>query len=300
MGMQDGGCVILEKTIKHKPKKGDEESIVLRIESPVISSSDSMVDSSNEVEDEEICIDQTYREALAAEPDQAIQVTHLKTSIGIAEHILHRMNFQKSVVRVQRNAVYMERRVPVVCLCEEMVESIGAAYGDRIIVESAAGPKVKKIAARCAPLTSLMQKFHDYVSSPTGDACVQARLKRETGDYFTYPSDWEISSDVLKNRGDSIHPIFMDQLARKDLGDVEPIPDLYPVKIRRSLKWEFLKKLNRLGSIGLLAVPIVAIGLTAEPKDWTDYLRWILFIGFAAWAIWSLLASSTYKTISSE
>lgn len=295
---QDGGCVILENTIKRKPEKGgEEESIVLRMESPVISSSNGAVDSDNEAGDDKICIDQTYREALAVEPGQTIQVTPSKARIDTAQHILRKINFQKSVVRVQPNASYMERKVPVMCICKEMVESIGAAYGDRIIIESVAGLEGKKIEVRCAPLTFLMQKFHDYVLSSIADDDERNRLKNETKTYFTDPNDWGIRSNVCGNMGDAIHPIFVDFLARRALGDDKPISVLCPVKIRRSFRWELAKKLNYLGSLGVLAIPIILLGLTNDPYN---LFYWLLMATFGFWVSWSLMTSSTYRASSSK
>jgi hypothetical protein len=175
----------------------------------------------------------------------------------------------------------MERLIPVVCICEEMITSINAVYGDQIVIES----DTKKIRVTCAPLTPLMEKFHDYVSNPTADKKEKEDLKEETKGYFDDPTEWGLTSDVLQYRGDLIHPIFMDELGRKLL-DVEY--RLYPVKIRRSFRWEFLKKLNSFGSISLLALSIT-LGLAVTfPEQW---LYWVMS---GVWGVWGILECSYF------
>ena len=281
--------VVLENIIKTRDGK---KSRLLKISSPLISSKNKLIDKeiTNSITTEDISIDQTYREALGIHTNQSITIEIPKKRMGLDERLLDKMNYQKAIVRVQPNATYMERQTPIVCLCEEMINSIGAIYGDRIVIES----YNKKIIVECAPLTPLMQKFHDYVSSPSSDPIKQSDREKEIIDYFDVPKNWGLESEVLLSRGDLIHPIFMDYTGRKSLSESNNlIPRLYPVKIRRSFRWDFLKKLNSFGAISLLALSVTAFGILDKPGE---PIFWILSLLFGFWGAWSIITSSKYKT----
>lgn len=266
------------------------EKRILKILAPVISSNDKLIDKypkNGPLTEKQIGVDQTYREAIGIKEQNQITINYKNNKkINFTEILLGKMNFQKSIVRIQPNGTYMERRTPVVCLCEEMITSINAVYGDRIVVES----DTKKIIVICAPLSPLMEKFHDYVSNPPADEKKKEELKEETKGYFDDPTEWGLTSQALQDRGDLIHPIFIDELGRKLLGVKDR---LYPVKIRRSFRWEFLKKLNSFGSISLLALS-VTLGLAVMEPTELFYWFWSAILG--VWGSWSVLYSSTYKT----
>jgi hypothetical protein len=59
--------------------------------------------------------------------------------------------------------------------------------------------------------------------------------------------------------GEMIHPIFMDSIARDQLG----VDRLYPVKIRKYFWWELLKTLNRFGRVSLIGLSVI-LGLMGE------------------------------------
>jgi len=285
---QKNHYVELSKTIEAKGKKR-----TLKILAPVISSNDKLIDkypkNGKPLTENQIGVDQTYREAIGIkEHDQITINCKNNKKIDFTEILLGKMGFQKSIVRIQPNATYMERHIPVVCLCEEMITSINAVYGDQIVIES----DKKKIPATCAPLAPLMEKFHDYVSNPPADKEKKEGLQKETKGYFVDPTEWGLTSQVLQDRGDLIHPIFIDELGRKLLG-VRVDDSLYPVKIRRSFRWEFLKKLNSFGSISLIALSIT-LGLAVMEPEKLFYWFWSAILG--AWGAWSVLTSSTYKT----
>lgn len=271
------------------PPKNEPRTIT--INARLVSSKNDLVDNhQEELKEDEICIDQTYREALGLKIDDKICIKGPSKKFGFGESILSKMNFQKSVVRVQANASYMERQIPIACLCEEMITSIGAVYGDRIIIES----HKTNIIAKCAPLTPLMQKFHDYVSQPTLNDKERKDLGNETKGYFDDPKEWGLQSKMLLDHGDIIHPIFMDEIGRKLLGG---ITRLHPVKIRRSFSWEFRKKLNSFGAISLVALSVTLFFLVEHPDN--PFL-WFWTVLLGAWGAWSVLTSSTYKTSVSE
>ena len=176
----------MENTIINK--QDGKKSKILKILSPIISSTNKLIDETNsqsQINENEISLDQTYRSALGVVAGDYVDVIFPEKSMGYDEKILSMMNFQKSVVRVQGNATYMERRASIVCMCEEILNSIGAVYGDEIVIES----HNKKIKARCTPLSPMMQKFHDYVSSPSHDKVKHAELGKEIAGYFQIPSD---------------------------------------------------------------------------------------------------------------
>ena len=192
----------------------------------------------------EIAVDQTYREALALTLKPRCEVTLSKTDkkYDIKEKLLSRLDYQKAVVRVQKNEAYFERKTPVVCLCEDAMEAVGADYGDNLEVEF----NEKRTIVKSAKLTVTMKDFHDYVLNPS------LGKKREPPTYLQYPEDYGIKSEF--SGAEMIHPIFIDTIAREMLG----VTELDPVKIRRDFKWQVLKTINKLGRISApLAIPIL-------------------------------------------
>jgi hypothetical protein len=94
------------------------------------------------------------------------------------------------------------------------------------------------------------------------------------------------------------HPIFIDQIGRKSL----EVKLLSPVKIRKCLRWQFLKALNRFGNLSSLIAGSVFLASAVDntfPYNPVSIIFWILFGVIAAWAAWSALTSTTYR-ISSE
>ncbi|MGI0010972.1 MAG: hypothetical protein ACREAE_06205, partial [Nitrosopumilaceae archaeon] len=135
----------------------------------------------------------------------------------------------------------MEHKTPVVCLCEEMMNSIGVSAGDRIKIES----NHAKIIAKCAGLTPGMQEFHDFIlDQPQDEEQIEKMKPKLTKMYFLDPASWGLKSERLV-QGEMTHPIFMDAIAINLL----QVHRLHPVKIRKSLWWEMQKKLNSFGSI---------------------------------------------------
>jgi hypothetical protein len=229
----------------------------------------------------EIAVDQTCREALMLKVKDACEVTLPTTDrkYSTREKLLSRLDYQKAVVRVQKNDAYFERKTPVVCLCEEILKSINAEYGENIEVEY----MDKRTIVKCSKLTITMKDFHDHVLNPNPDA------KKEQ--YFQYLEDYGIKSEF--SQPDMIHPISMDEQARESLG----VEELDPVKIRRDFKWQLLKTVNKLGRVSApLAIPVL-IGFAGlpnnEPSKYIDVAGIILF---ALWLIWSVLTSSTYSS----
>jgi hypothetical protein len=231
----------------------------------------------------EIAVDQTCREALVLTIKPRCKVTLLKTGrrYGAKEKLLARLDYQKAIVRVQRNESYFERKTPVVCLCEEAVRSIGADYGDKIEIEY----NDKRTTVKCTKLTDAMKEFHDHVLNPS------PKTKRKPPTYLEYPEDHGIKSDF--SGAEMIHPIFIDTIAR-DLLDVKVLD---PVKIRRDFKWQVLKAVNKLGSISApIAIPVMVgfAGLEGiEPLSRVVDLIGIFLL--SSWLIWSVISSSTYR-----
>lgn len=275
-----GGCAILESAIASKAG----ESRTLRIEAVIVSEDDENVDTESvgKIQCDEICMDQTCREALFVDVGDAVRVSipHERRRMAAKDRLLNRMNFQKSVLRVHPNSTYMERKIPVVCVCEEMINSVGARYGDRVIIESAGASDRSEATAVCAPLTPAMQRFHDRVTAMSRTAAgVGSAGDREAAG---------AGAPVPDGKLDLIHPVFVDAIARRSLGGV---PQLYPVKMRRSFVWDLLKKINGFGPVSLIAFSVSTIGLTSSPDS---LLYWILTVLFGGWAAWSIMTSSTY------
>jgi hypothetical protein len=213
--------------------------------------------------------------------DKKVILSRTSKKYGLMDRLLTQLDYQKAVARVQANAPYMENRIPVVCLCEEIITSIGANYGDRIEVES----NNNKIIAKCAKLTSSMQQFHDFVLDGSNADIIKPKL---TDQYFTDPSEFGIKSERFKSEGELTHPIFMDAIAMQLLG----IDRLYPVKVRKHLWWQIQKKLNSFGSVSLVAFSVTLGLFVQHPSD--VLLLWSVILG--VWGSWSVLTSSTYKT----
>jgi formylmethanofuran dehydrogenase subunit D len=228
----------------------------------------------------EIGLDQTYREALALNLGHKVKISKANARQNLNERFLSLLNYQKAVVRIQANAPYMEHKIPVVCLCEEMMSSIGAEYGDRINVESTDN----KINAKTAKLTTSMQQFHDFILDKSNEKQVKPRL---TEKYFLDPSDFGINSERLHLR-DLIHPIFMDAIAM----DLLSAHRLHPVKIYRSLWWDIQKKLNSFGSVSLIAFSITLSLFIQKPSIVS--LIWSIILG--VWGSWSVVTASLYRT----
>jgi formylmethanofuran dehydrogenase subunit D len=233
-------------------------------------------------------IDETYRNALGLRKGERVRIVKTKKRYGFKQKLLTSLNYQKAVVRVQQNVPYMEQRIPVVCLCDEIVNSIGARYGDQIIVET----KDRSLSVRCARSTEQMEEFHDLVISPpleipqrNNDAEKFERI------YFRIP--WNLLTKwgrLAEPHGDLIHPIFMDSIARKKLN----VKELEPVKIRRSFIWETKKKLNSFGALALFAVSIMIPQIINSPIENVIYLL-LLALPLVGLVIWSVFTASEYR-----
>ena len=162
LGISENNYIILEHEVT---TPNASENLILKIESIVVSSDNKCVDANlrKELKPEQICLDQTYREALAIKRGEMVTVITTKMKMGLQDRFKDMINFQKSVVRVQPNPTYMERKIPIICVCDEMINSIGAVMGDRIIIESTNKMGRIKITATCAPLTPPMQEMHDQI-----------------------------------------------------------------------------------------------------------------------------------------
>ena len=243
----------------------------------------------------EIAIDQTYREALGLEKGETVDIKKTDDRFGVKESVLRRLNYQRAVVRVQQNAPFMENKTPVVCVCEEMVESIGAKYGDNIRIEA----KGNKITAKCAKLSSYMTEFHDSVVGRklSQDEMVKLNAKYEgtwIKNSFNLLTKW---GRVSESHGELIHPIFMDQISRKSL-DVKP---LEPVKIRKSLSWETQKKINSFGGFGMLALAILVPEIVYLHSLGVGIEGFVIAIAITVgFIIWSVLTSSKFNTSIAE
>jgi hypothetical protein len=230
-------------------------------------------------------VDQTYREALGLRLGQKVTISKAERKHRPMERLVTRLDYQKAIVRVQGNAAYFERKTPVVCLCDEVMTSIGVNYGDKIEVEY----KDNRTVVKCAKLIPGMQLFHDLVLNPQS-----AQRNKLPERYLKYPEDFGIVSDDLE-WGGITHPIFMDGIAMHSLG----VGPLDPVKIRKSFKWQILKALNRFGSVSVIAFSVL-LGLLLEH---IQQLSIPVAIGYGAvigallgWGAWSILTSSGYKT----
>lgn len=294
--------VSLRNTVHYKDKSDEDKSKTLEMSVQAISCRDKYSKMSWENEDyypndkdklgkHEIAVDQTCREALVLKVKVPCEVTlfttHRKYSIG--KKLLTRLDYQKAVVRVQKNDAYYERKTPVVCLCEEIMKSIGAEYGEKLEVEH----KNKIIIAKSAKLTVTMKDFHDQVLHPSPvNPGTKRNLYPPYHEHFQYPEDYGIKSEF--SQAEMIHPIFMDTIARESIDVVE----LDPVKIRRNFKWQVLKTVNRLGSVSApLAITVLAGFAGVDPLSRAFYV--LGMTPLVLWLIWSVITSSNYR-ISSE
>lgn len=188
------------------------------------------------------------------------------------------MNFQRIIVRSQLNHTYLERKIPIVGLCVEMINAIGVSYGDRIIISSP--DNSKRLSVICAPLTPSMQRFHDEVTHVQNFDIMTA--------YMDSPKDDDGVSD-LENLPDRIHPIFIDAANRRKLG----IGLYNPIRIMRSFKWEFMKKLNSLSSMNIIALPVLVLLLSTNLNN---LAYWGITIAMSGWLVWGLVTSTTYNS----
>jgi formylmethanofuran dehydrogenase subunit D len=281
LNIKDNDYVKIENVIHNKEEEKKIEILGLVINSEHKYSKMTSLDP-DVLKPREIGIDQTYREALALTVGDKVVISQTKIRQNLKERFLSFLNYQKAIVRIQANAPYMEHKIPVVCLCEEMMSAIGAEYGDRINVESTNS----KIKAKTAKLTTSMREFHDFLLDKSNEDEIKPRL---TEKYFLDPSDFGISSERL-HIGDLIHPVFMDAIAMHLLFAGR----LYPVKINRSLWWDIQKKLNSFGSISLIAFSVTLSLFIKEPSSYV-LLMWNIILG--AWGAWSVLTSSLYRTV---
>lgn len=266
------------------------ETLDLEILAQIINSEDNLSKMNSKSLDSlkpgEVGVDQSYREALGLQIGKKVSLSLTKKKYGFMEKLLTLLDFQKSIVRVQANAPYMEHRTPVVCLCNEILNSIGATYGDRIVVES----DNTKITVKCTSLIPSMQEFHDFVLDPS-DKDMKEKIKTQiTRMYFIDPAQWGIKSERLEV-GEMTHPIFMDAISMNLLG----VKRLYPVKIRKSLWWEIQKKLNSFGNVSLIGLSVM-LGFVVQDPSSKILWGWVALLGI--WGSWSVLTSSTYKTSS--
>ena len=268
LGIKDNDYIKIGNVISKGEEKKEIKITTLVINSEHKLSKMTSLDKASCLKEGEIGIDQTYREALALKKEDKITISKTNKRYGLKERFLSFLNYQKAIVRIQANAPYMENELPVVCLCEEMMTTIGASYGDRIKIESVNNSKIKTKAAK---LTTSMQDFHDFVLDNSNEEKVKPRL---TANYFLNPSDFDIHSENLQI-GDLIHPIFMDAIAMHLL-DVDR---LHPIKIRRSLWWDVQKKLNSFGSVALIAFSITFSLYMSDPSSPLALLIWSIILG---------------------
>lgn len=287
--MKDGRFVRIKNTVR---KSNNAEKIELVMEAPVLSMKrltlshiNQAIQNKNppgnvipEFTDEMIGIDQTYCDALGIKYDEFIEVIPTGRKRTLGDKILSRLNFQKIIVRANMNHTYLERKRPMIGLCLEMVNSIGVSYGDQIVITSGDGRK--RTNAICLPLTTSMQKFHD-------DIVHQHDFDRIIA-YTTADRD-EDGVTNLQGKKDRIHPIFLDAVSRRRLG----ISTFHPIRIRRSFRWEILKKLNSLSSMNIVALPVMLLILSENP---TSLTYWILAFVLGGWLSWSLITSTTYNS----
>ena len=244
-----------------------------------------------ELEPGEIGIDQTYREAIGLEVGESVDVKKTDAKYGFKEKFLTNLNYQKAVVRVQQNAPYMENKIPVVCICEEIMNSIGAQYGDMILVQA----KNKEISVKCAKPTPFMTGFHDAIVGTTlSKGEIDAVNKNYENTYLKNPfnliTKW---GRVTEKRGEMTHPMCMDYISRSLL-EVKP---LQPVKIRKSLSWQIQKKFNTFGGLGILAIAILVPEIIVITSDHPELnFLWLIMMPLIAYVIWSVFTSSKYQT----
>jgi len=245
----------------------------------------------NKLEPGEIGIDQTYREALGLEVGEKVDIKKTNAKYGFKERLLTSLNYQKAVVRVQQNAPYMESKTPVACICEEIVNSIGAQYGDMISVEA----RGKKINVKCAKLSPFMTEFHDSIIGTTlSQDEIDVVSKKYENTYLKNPfnliTKW---GRVTEKRGEMIHPFFTDLISRNIL-NVNPLD---PVKIRKSLSWQIQKKINTFGGLAILAIAILIPEIISITNGHPELnFLWIIMIPLIVYVIWSVFTSSKYQT----
>ena len=224
-----------------------------------------------------IGMDQTCRNTILLDDNDKVIITKSPKKDWLGR-VKKKYSAQKAVVRVQPNSTYMERKIPVMCICDEMLISINAAMGDQIKVEFSNKDEHREITVRTAPLTPNMQKFHDSIITKN----YKKTAKVTTGTYFGIPT-------TISCNPDRIHPVFLDKMGRKQLN----IEKFQAVKIRRSKKWNVLKKLNEMGLLNFLALSLTMVAYIGNPNN-----SYYLLFGtcFAGWVIWSILTSSTYNS----
>ena len=224
-----------------------------------------------------IAMDQTYRDALGAASGTTVSLVRALSNSSVAERLTNVMRFQRVIMRANLNHTYLERRVPMAGVCEEMTTAVGVQYGDKVIVSSP--DNTKSIAMICAPLTPSMQEFHDATTRIQGYSKVDTWIDAKEEDGVP-----DVSKVV-----DRIHPIFIDATNRRALGiDIHS-----PVRIRRSFRWLLLKKLSKVSSMNLLALPIM---MTYLQQDITNPVLWAVMAGMGGWLVWGILKSTTYNT----
>ncbi len=260
MKIKEYDHVILEK------KQREEQKGTFKIRSLVISDKDGAVNKEYHLEKNEVGLDQTYREALSVDVGEEINITRSKTKRRIKEQMLNRINFQNAIVQIHENSIYKEQKIPVICICEEMLNMINAEYGDEITIDAAEDSDKEKTKAKCMPLTSSMKQRHDELIDSEMD-----------------------EGNCERKDSNSIHPIFVDSMIREKLN----IKKCHPVKIKRSFRGEFMKKLNNLGSFSMVALSVTMIPLISNPEQ---IIYWALTIFFMLWVVWSTVTASNYKT----
>lgn len=245
-------------------------------------------DEYQKLDDNQVGIDQTYREALGLDKGENVKVIPSRKKFGLIDRIFTYLNYQKAVVRVQQNGPYMEAKIPVVCLCEEILNSIGANYGDKIIIETSNG----LIPVKCAQLSNTMLEFHNFILNPPTDS--EERIKEKIRFEKTYlisPMNLlKKFGRISEKKGDLIHPIFMDAISRRKAG----IKPLDCIKIRKSFGWETVKKLNTFGSLAGLAIAVMIPEILANPNELS--FLWFAVAPLSAMVIWSIFSASKYNT----
>ena len=269
------------------------ELVDMKIDAHLISAKNHL----SEIDEEDlkggkVALDKTLRAALGLKTGEDVHIIKAHRSVNAMEAALMTLNYQKVVARVQQNAPFMESRTPVACVCDEIADSIGARYGDEIVVET----EGKKIRVRCARLTPFMREYHDSViGSSMSRAEMDEINKKYENTWVENPFNFLTRSGIVSRTYDElIHPIFMDQTSRKAIG-VKP---LEPVKVRRSFWWELRKKLNSFSSIGMLAVSILIPHFIVmhTQGDLPPWLAPATLAPLLAFIIWSMLTTSKYET----
>ena len=226
-----------------------------------------------------IALDQTYRDALAAQSGTVVRLTGTAPRPTASDRFSSLMHFQRVILRTHLNHTYLERRVPMAGLCKEMATAIGVSYGDRVIISSP--DNSRSISMICAPLTPSMQEFHDATTR------IQDAGRVRT---WSDPDRTGGVADVTKV-ADRLHPVFIDASNRRRLG----IGVFSPVRVRRSFRWVFMKKLSSLAAMNLLAMPLMLFFIQEEVSN---PLYWAVLAGMGGWLVWGILKSTTYSRLS--